>query len=45
VLPTAIYLEMSVGRLEAAMAISLGMVAVAVAVLLTLRRLAPETPA
>ena len=45
VLPTTIYLELSVGNLETAMAVSLLMVAVSFAVLLTLRRLAPETPA
>lgn len=45
VLPTTIYLELSVGDLETAMAVSLLMVAVSFAVLLALRRLAPETPA
>jgi len=45
VLPTTIYLELSVGDLETAMAVSLLMVGVAVAVLLTLRRVAPEPPA
>jgi len=45
VLPTTIYLELSVGHLETALAVSLVMVAVAFAVLLTLRSIAPESPA
>jgi molybdate transport system permease protein len=43
VLPTSIYLEISIGRLEAALAISLLMVVAAAAVLLALRVIAGRT--
>ena len=43
VLPTSIYLEISIGRLEAALAISLLMVVAATAVLLALRGLAGKS--
>ena len=43
VLPTSIYLEISIGRLEAALAISLFMVAAATAVLLALRAVAGKS--
>jgi molybdate transport system permease protein len=43
VLPTSIYLEISIGRLEAALAISLLMVVAAAAVLLALRLVAGRT--
>lgn len=44
VLPTTIYLELSVGRIESAAAVSLLMVAAAIAVLLLLRRFGLEHP-
>lgn len=44
VLSTSVFLELSVGDLGSAVAVSLGMVAIAVAVVLLLRTIAPENP-
>lgn len=43
VLPTSVYLEISIGRLEVAIAISLVMIAVATVVLITLRLISGKT--